>query len=213
MNATRPLSPSLVALEGEVRMREKWKIPPGYRGWVQMKQRCYNPNCDEFKNYGARGIRVCEEWKKSFAAFIAAVGSRPGPEYTIHRIDNDSGYEPGNVRWATPREQAAETRVALRLPYQGKIVCLAEASRLTGISDSTIGRRLQTGWRLEDALTLAPDIRRRMLPSKRIYPRQLTCPHCGVLFSPTHPGRAKYCSKRCAALRQYVLRSEHGVTK
>ena len=84
---------------------------PEYDIWKAMKQRCANPNCKEFKDYGGRGITVCAEWAKDFGAFIASVGRRPAKGLTLDRIDNSKGYEPGNVRWATRAEQSRNRRV------------------------------------------------------------------------------------------------------
>ena len=81
-----------------------------YRCWINMKTRCYNKKAPEFKNYGGRGITVCKEWRDSFLAFYSHVGPKPSPELTLDRIDNGSGYRPGNVRWATPREQSFNRR-------------------------------------------------------------------------------------------------------
>ena len=82
---------------------------PLYGTWVKMRSRCNNPNDGDFKYYGARGIQVCDRWE-SFWNFAADVGSKPSPEHTLDRIDNDSDYRPGNVRWATPAEQAKNRR-------------------------------------------------------------------------------------------------------
>jgi hypothetical protein len=75
-----------------------------------MKQRCYNPNHHAWKNYGARGIIVCQEWLDSFLAFYDHVGHPPSPAHTIDRMNNDGNYEPGNVRWATRTEQVHNRR-------------------------------------------------------------------------------------------------------
>jgi len=74
-----------------------------------MLHRCNNPNAKEYKNYGARGITVCDRWR-DFPAFLADVGERPSSGLSIDRINNDGNYEPGNVRWATPKEQSNNTR-------------------------------------------------------------------------------------------------------
>lgn len=85
-----------------------------YLRWAAMVQRCTNPNSKSFVNYGGRGITVCAEWRESFAAFAASVGQPPAPGLSIDRIDNDRGYEPGNVRWATVTEQARNRRAYRR---------------------------------------------------------------------------------------------------
>ncbi len=82
-----------------------------YRAWGAMKDRC-RPEHAQHRDYYDRGITVCSEWARSFVAFLSHVGMAPGSEYSIDRIDNDKGYEPGNVRWATPAEQARNRRTA-----------------------------------------------------------------------------------------------------
>jgi hypothetical protein len=81
-----------------------------YRLWQAMKTRCYNAKWEKtYKYYGARGIAVCEAWRgdyKAFAAYVTeALGERPTPQHSIDRIDGNGNYEPGNIRWATPKEQ------------------------------------------------------------------------------------------------------------
>lgn len=82
---------------------------PLWQIWCGMKQRCYNPNDPRYKDWGGRGIAVCDQWLNSYKAFELYMGSRP-KGCTLDRIDNDKNYEPGNVRWATPKEQAANRR-------------------------------------------------------------------------------------------------------
>ena len=83
---------------------------PEYDIWKAMKQRCANPNNISYKHYGARGIKVCRRWERSFLAFIKDVGRRPSPNHSIDRIDNDGDYKPGNVRWATESQQQRNKR-------------------------------------------------------------------------------------------------------
>ena len=80
------------------------------RRWYAMMQRCYNPACPNFRNYGERGISVCERWRTSMENFIADTGEPPTMKHSIDRINNDGNYEPGNVRWATSKEQIANRR-------------------------------------------------------------------------------------------------------
>lgn len=78
---------------------------PEYRAWKGMRDRCNNPNTPQWADYGGRGIKVCERWNE-FDAFFADIGPRPSPEHTLDRHpNNDGNYEPGNVRWATRKEQ------------------------------------------------------------------------------------------------------------
>lgn len=84
---------------------------PEYTTWNCMNQRCGNPKAGNYERYGGRGIRVCERWKSSYADFLADVGRRPSPRHSLDRYpDNDGNYEPGNVRWATGKEQQANRR-------------------------------------------------------------------------------------------------------
>lgn len=85
---------------------------PIYVLWTGIVQRTTNPNHHAYKHYGGRGITLCKEWRHDFAAFYAHVGDRPEGK-TLDRIDNDRGYEPGNVRWATPAEQRANRRESI----------------------------------------------------------------------------------------------------
>lgn len=81
-----------------------------YNAWQAMIQRCRNANHQAFKNYGGRGILVCDRWQRSFENFIADVGPRPSASHSLDRIDNERGYEPSNCRWATKSEQSKNTR-------------------------------------------------------------------------------------------------------
>lgn len=75
-----------------------------------MKSRCYNKNNISYKNYGDRGIKVCDRWLNSFENFLKDMGEKPSDKHSLDRIDISGGYEPSNCRWATPEEQAVNKR-------------------------------------------------------------------------------------------------------
>jgi hypothetical protein len=77
-----------------------------------MKQRCYNLNHPEYKRYGARGIKICSNWLASFKSFVNDIGTRPSG-CSIDRIDPNGNYELGNIRWATPAQQAINRRLKI----------------------------------------------------------------------------------------------------
>ena len=81
-----------------------------YRIWVSMRQRCNNPNATSYQRYGGRGIKVCESWNFSFLAFLEDMGKRPGPEFSLDRIDNDGDYCSENCEWIIKNENSRKAR-------------------------------------------------------------------------------------------------------
>ena len=130
-----------------------------YRIWKGMNERCSSSN----KNYGGRGIRVCEEWKTSFQNFYKwsmANGYNPDVkrgECTIDRIDNNGNYEPSNCRWVDFKTQSRNKRSNRVITFRGETKTLAEWSTITGINRKTITTRIdELSWSIEKALTTPP---------------------------------------------------------
>jgi len=85
-----------------------------YDTWCKIKSRCLNPNNKDYEEYAGRGITISKKWINDFMAFYLHIGKKPEGKYSIDRIDNDKGYIPGNVRWATDSEQQLNKRVQSR---------------------------------------------------------------------------------------------------
>jgi hypothetical protein len=81
-----------------------------YIAWRDAIQRCYNPKIKRYKDYGGRGIRMCNEWRDDFRSFLSHIGKKPVKSLTLDRIDTNGDYEPGNVRWATKATQSRNRR-------------------------------------------------------------------------------------------------------
>lgn len=123
--------------------RRRGNVTPTYITWASMKDRCSNPNGPKRKNYKERGIKICERWN-SFENFYFDMGERP-KGLTIERIDNNGNYEPSNCKWATPKEQARNTRQNRLIEYQGKIMCIAAWAEKLEIPYKTLQMRLERG--------------------------------------------------------------------
>ena len=126
---------------------------PEYAAWCAMKQRVSESGAAP-ERYIQRGIRVCDSWLWSFTRFLEDVGPRPREGMTIERIDNDKGYEPGNVRWATMAEQSRNKCNNRRLTLHGFTLTIGEWERLTGRDRHTIHDRLKRGLTPEQAVFL-----------------------------------------------------------
>lgn len=118
-----------------------------------MKMRCYNPNNGKFKNYGARGITICDRWRNSFEGFISDMGFRPSSKHSLDRIDNNGNYEPGNCRWSTNSNQCRNKRNNRVLTLGEKSQCALSWAEEIGMNYGTLIRRKQLGWTDERALT------------------------------------------------------------
>lgn len=115
---------------------------PLYQAWRSMRRRCTNPKDKDYLKYGGRGIKVCEQWEKSFETFVTDVGERPAGR-TLDRIDNDLGYQPGNVRWATGTEQLINRRQTPRYEWGGETLSSQEWARVLENERKTIEWRMR----------------------------------------------------------------------
>lgn len=117
---------------------------PTYRSWAGMKNRCLNPNEPAYRNYGGRGIKVCERWME-FTNFLADMGERQ-VDQSIERLDVNGNYEPGNCIWADDQTQGDNRRDTVRITVDGVTKTLKEWSAITSIPRANIYFRLKSGW-------------------------------------------------------------------
>jgi hypothetical protein len=122
-----------------------------YRAWAHMLDRCENENCEEFKHYGGRGIKVCILWH-DFEGFIRDMGFAPSPRHQIERKNNDGPYALWNCCWDTRNRQMRNTRVTRRVIYNGQERPLIDLSEEKGIPHHTVVTRINRGWSVEKAL-------------------------------------------------------------
>jgi len=145
-----------------------------YSTWYNMKSRCKNPHTPMYNHYGGRGISVCERWQ-NFDNFLADMGERPAGT-TIERINNDKGYEPGNCRWATMKEQSHNQRDNNLLTFKDQTFCLTEWAEKLSISPQTLRKRVSIlKWSIERAFTEKINIKFRSRGNKKIKERRKPC--------------------------------------
>ena len=124
-----------------------------YNIWRGMKTRCYTPSAGSYSRYGAKGVRVCDEWFESFEAFYSwAINNGYKDDLTIDRIDNTKGYSPNNCRWVSPKEQSLNRRNVRMITYKGKTQCIAAWAKEKGIDKTVLLHRINAGIPLEEAL-------------------------------------------------------------
>jgi hypothetical protein len=125
-----------------------------YRSWSHLKERCLNPNCADYENYGGRGIAVCDRWLNSFEAFLQDMGAKPSSGHSIDRINVDGNYEPSNCRWATGTMQGRNKRIQRIVHYQGRDMTLTEACERARVPMKLVhGRMRQQGLSFAEALS------------------------------------------------------------
>lgn len=140
----------------EASLRWKQREPERARlchTWTQLRQRCSNPRHPRYKDYGGRGISVCQRWD-SFDAFVSDMGPRPTPAHTIDRIDNNGPYSPENCRWATRLQQSENKRNCRYVEVGREKVTLKEACFRLGLSYKMVHLRItRFGFSVERALS------------------------------------------------------------
>lgn len=126
-----------------------------YNIWGEIVQRCTNAKCKQYKNYGGRGIKMCDEWRWNFESFYEwSINNGYHNDLTIDRINNDGNYEPDNCRWTTIIVQANNKRNNHYVEYKGRRYTVKELDRLLCGGAGFIARRLYKGWTMEEALTI-----------------------------------------------------------
>jgi len=123
-----------------------------YTVWQNMNRRCSDPTTKSYKDYGARGIKVCKKWRNA-AGFFDDMKDSWRPGLTIERVNNDLGYNKDNCIWVPKARQTCNTRTTRWVLYQGVRMCLADAARKSGISSSTLNYRLRHNYSPEHLFT------------------------------------------------------------
>lgn len=135
------------------RVRGKSVATTEYMIWAGIKTRCLNKKSRPYKDYGARGITICDGWKNSFEQFISDMGLRPSKSHSIERLDNNGPYDPENCIWATSTKQANNKRNNHMLECYGKTQSVSDWARETGILATTLIMRIRAGWSSEKAIS------------------------------------------------------------
>lgn len=133
---------------------------PLYAVWVSMKQRCFNPNAQEYKNYGGRGITVTSEWLKwqTFKAWAESNGYEKG--LSIERVNVNGNYEPSNCKWIPLPMQAFNKRSNKVFTFNGETKTITELARQYGFRPCVVERRVSRGWSIQRALMTPLDLSR-----------------------------------------------------
>lgn len=125
-----------------------------YSTWQHMKQRCLNPNSDNYQHYGGRGIRICERWVDSFDNFLEDIGKRPTNVHSIDRLNVDGDYCPENCRWATRQEQAANRTISTKVDFRGETRDIQSWCYDLGLNYNTTWHHLNNGLTLSESTAL-----------------------------------------------------------
>lgn len=124
-----------------------------HRTWKHMHGRCYTITDRKYSSYGGRGIYIVERWH-SFENFLTDMGRKPGPGYSIERLDNDGPYSPENCIWADAKTQARNKSNSIKITYQNETKTLSEWALCLNLPYATLLGRILRGWSFEDTLSL-----------------------------------------------------------
>ncbi len=125
---------------------------PEYSSWRSMKDRCLNPTDKNYKDYGGRGIVICDQWN-AFPNFLTDMGKRPSLQYSIERIDVNGNYEPDNCIWATAKQQSINRRNTIRITFEGITMSLVTWCEMLGVNTKRTAKRMWEGMSFIDAVT------------------------------------------------------------
>ncbi len=129
---SREVTRSLFTTHGMSKTRE-------YKIWKAIKTRCFNENDRSYARYGGAGVTICDQWKNSFESFISYIGAAPSSGHSIDRYPNLFGnYEPGNIRWATDKEQSLNRRNVIWIEHKGETLCAKDWARRIGMDNSLL---------------------------------------------------------------------------
>lgn len=194
--------------------------PAEYHAWISAKQRCFNPKNVSYRNYGGRGITMCDRWINSFRAFFEDVGAKPSFLHSLDRFPDVNGnYEPSNCRWATIDEQATNRRTTILLTAIGKTLSISQWAREIVVSGSSITNWLERNQdkSFEEYVLFKISNPGAVIPMKKRGPRvaddevyvldqegfrarrvELTCEYCSVRFLAAQRFKARFCSNSCS---------------
>lgn len=157
-----------------------YKKTSEYGTWFAIIARCFDENCPAYPRYGGRGIRMCDGWRASFESFLESMGTKPSPDLSIDRIDNERGYDCGrcddclarnasaNCRWATRKEQSRNMRSNHMITYNNETLPICDWAERLGIRVGVLHHRIGRGWSIDDALSRS--VQTRAMPTPSVEP-------------------------------------------
>lgn len=144
-----------IAAQGRASATHHLSEDPIYRKWIYIRKRCNNPNASDYENYGGRGIKMCQEWENDFMAFYKYVKPMFKENLQIDRIDNDKGYEPGNIRFVDAKTNNSNRRTTIKY----KDGTLYDYCRENGLNYFLVWGRIKRGWNIDRAINEPVDMR------------------------------------------------------